>query len=232
MSPAVTIPATWQALLRQDGRDPAAILHAVNQTLGSQATIPDRARLTRALDMCPLERIAVLILGQDPYPTPGHACGLAFAVPAGCTPLPGSLRNICTEIAASVGGQPTSDLEQWATNGVLLLNRWLSLDERPAMRAAWDELTAALMAALIRRHVHPLVIMAWGRPAMDHLEKRTDIHNPATCAAARLYVKASHPSPLGVYKSSPRAPAFRGCRHFAIANDWLIAQGRSPIPWS
>lgn len=228
----VDIPVPWRDLLRQDGHDPDTILAAVDRELAGRDTVPARDRLTRALTMCPLDRIAVLLLGQDPYPTPGHACGLAFAVPAGCAPLPGSLRNILDEVEASTGRRPSPDLERWATSGVLLLNRWLSLDERPSMRAAWDALTAAVMAALIRRHTRPLVVMAWGRPAMDLIEKRTAIADPAACVAPRLYLKASHPSPLGFYKASARAPAFRGCRHFAQADEWLVAQGAAPIAWA
>lgn len=226
----LALPVDWQTLLTRGGHDPAVILQRLNAVLPAD-TVPARPHLLRAFTSCPVDHLRVVILGQDPYPTPGHACGLAFAVPPGTKPLPRSLQNIRHEVQRSTGAVATEDLADWARQGVLLLNRWLSLDEDPAVRLAWDWLTSTSLAALIYQAPQPLAILGWGNPAMRHLEDNTRILHPSACAGPRLYCKASHPSPLSARRSSAAAPAFLGCGHFATVNGWLSEHHHAPLSW-
>ncbi len=168
----------------------------------------------------PLADVRVLVVGQDPYPTPGHPMGLSFSVPRHVSPLPPSLANIFTELAADIGcPRPAyGDLTAWAEQGVMLLNRVLTV--RPGQPAShrglgWEEVTAAAVEALVRRGT-PLVAILWGRDAQSlvPLLGRTPV------------VASPHPSPLS---------AARGCfgsRPFSRANALLTAQGGTPIDWS
>lgn len=167
----------------------------------------------------PLEDVKVLIIGQDPYPTPGHAMGLSFSVRPGIAP-PRSLVNIFTELHTDLGiDRPTSgDLTPWSREGVCLLNRVLTV--RPGAPGShrgrgWETVTDAAIDALVARN-HPLVAILWGRDAQA-LESRLG-HTPI--------IRSPHPSPLSARRG------FFGSRPFSRANELLASQGASPVDWS
>lgn len=168
----------------------------------------------------PLDQVRVLIVGQDPYPTPGHPIGLSFAVAPTVRPIPRSLTNIYQELTADVGvPMPTNgDLTPWADQGVLLLNRVLTV--RPGAPAShrskgWEEVTACAIGALVARG-GPLVAILWGR----------DARGLAPMLGSVPRVESAHPSPLSA------SSGFFGSRPFSRANDLLARQGADPIDWS
>lgn len=179
----------------------------------------------RALELTTPGDVRVVLLGQDPYHGPGQAQGLAFSVPR-TQARPPSLRNIFTEVAACYGGRPqmfNNDLSRWAQQGVLLLNTLLTVEEGQAGSHAgrgWEAFTDTIIAYLAEESA-PKVFMLWGSHAQS---KRQLI--PAN--SKHLVLMANHPSPLSAQR--PPVP-FLGCRHFAIANDWLARMQRPPIDW-
>lgn len=168
----------------------------------------------------PLADVRVLIVGQDPYPTPGHPIGLSFAVERHVRPLPASLRNIYTELAADLGVVPPEhgDLTAWSERGVMLLNR--SLTVRPGAPAShankgWEKVTGRAIEALVARG-GPLVAILWGRHAQSLI--------PALGSVP--YVASVHPSPLSAHRG------FFGSRPFSRVNELLVEQGAEPIDWA
>ena len=168
----------------------------------------------------PLDQVRVLIVGQDPYPTPGHPIGLSFAVAPTVRPIPRSLTNIYQELTADVGvPMPTNgDLTPWADQGVLLLNRVLTV--RPGAPAShrskgWEEVTGCAIGALVARG-GPLVAILWGR----------DARGLAPMLGSVPRVESAHPSPLSA------SSGFFGSRPFSRANALLAEQGAAPVAWS
>ncbi|MFC6715212.1 uracil-DNA glycosylase [Branchiibius cervicis] len=168
----------------------------------------------------PLPDVRVLIVGQDPYPTPGHAVGLSFSVAPQVTPLPASLRNIYKELIDDLGVDPpsTGDLTPWAQQGVMLLNRVLTV--RPGEPGShrgigWEHVTAAAIQALAQRG-GPMVAILWGR----------DARNLAAHLGEVPTVQSAHPSPLSAHGG------FFGSKPFSRTNELLTAQGADPIDWS
>lgn len=167
----------------------------------------------------PFDMVRVLIVGQDPYPTPGHAVGLSFSVAPDVAPLPKSLQNIFAEYSDDLGlpAPATGDLTPWSQRGVCLLNRSLTVDPgAPASHRGlgWETVTEQAVRALAARG-RPLVTVLWGRQAQD-LE-------PLLLGGA--VVKSPHPSPLSAHRG------FFGSRPFTRVNEMLLAQGSSPIDW-
>jgi uracil-DNA glycosylase len=168
----------------------------------------------------PLADVRVLIVGQDPYPTPGHPIGLSFAVAPDVRPLPGSLRNIYQELSTDLGIPPAAhgDLTPWADRGVMLLNRVLTV--RPGESAShrgrgWEEVTSCAIEALVRRG-GPAAAILWGRDAQS-----------LKPALGRIpWVESAHPSPLSASRG------FFGSRPFSRVNRLLEDQGGSPVDWS
>jgi uracil-DNA glycosylase len=183
--------------------------------------LPPAPLVFNALRLTPLERVRVVILGQDPYHGRGQAMGLCFSVPAGIT-APPSLRNIFAELGADLGlALPvTGDLTPWATRGVLLLNSVLTVSPgAPASHAGkgWEQFTDRVIAELSARR-EGLVFLLWGRYAQQ---------KGAIVDTSRHHVlTAAHPSP---YSASN---GFFGCRHFSRANALLEADGLTPMDWS
>jgi uracil-DNA glycosylase len=168
----------------------------------------------------PMDEVRVLIVGQDPYPTPGHAVGLAFSVPPSVHPLPRSLQNIFQELEADLGvPRPRNgDLSRWADRGVLLLNRVLTVGPGGSSShrgKGWEVVTEQAISALSDRGT-PLVALLWGREAQA-LERSL---GKVPC------LKSPHPSPLSA------RTGFFGSRPFSRANDLLRQQGADPIDWS
>ncbi|MBS3940697.1 MAG: uracil-DNA glycosylase [Actinobacteria bacterium] len=167
----------------------------------------------------PFDAVRVLVVGQDPYPTPGHAIGLCFSVAPDVRPLPASLRNIFAEYRDDLGlPEPANgDLTPWVRQGVLLLNR--SLTVAPGSPAShrgkgWEAVTDAAIDALVRRG-GPLVAILWGR----------DARSLAPRLASVPRVESAHPSPLSARSG------FFGSRPFSRANALLVEQGAEPVDW-
>ncbi|MFJ4219128.1 uracil-DNA glycosylase [Curtobacterium luteum] len=168
----------------------------------------------------PFDAVRVLVLGQDPYPTPGHPIGLSFAVDPGVRPVPRSLANIYTELRADLGVEPPAhgDLRTWSSRGVLLLNRVLTVraGEAGSHRGkGWEAVTDQAVRALVARG-RPLVAVLWGAQAASVRPLLGD--TPVVASA--------HPSPLSARRG------FFGSRPFSQVNELLEAQGAEPIDWS
>jgi uracil-DNA glycosylase len=174
-----------------------------------------------AFCLTPFEQVLVVILGQDPYPTPGHAHGLAFSVRASVKILPASLRNIFKELRRDLGIDPPAggDLTSWAEHGVLLLNTALTVEARNAgahVKWPWRELTREAILAVSRER--PCVVfLLWGLKAQRFA--------PLIDTTRHLIVASEHPSPLSAHRG------FFGSRPFSRANAWLAARGKGEIPW-
>lgn len=167
----------------------------------------------------PLAEVRVLVIGQDPYPTPGHPVGLSFSVAPHVRPLPRSLQNIYRELTDDVGGNPgpTGDLTGWSEQGVLLLNRVLTVGEgNPGSHRnlGWQEITDRAVAALVERG-GPLVAVLWGR----------DAQQVAPALRGVPVVASAHPSPMSADRG------FFGSRPFSRVNALLADQGASPVDW-
>ncbi|MFD5215828.1 uracil-DNA glycosylase [Microbacterium sp. NPDC058345] len=180
--------------------------------------LPDGANVLRAFQR-PLSDVRVLITGQDPYPTPGHPIGLSFAVDPGVRPLPRSLGNIYRERLDDLGIPPAThgDLSAWSDQGVLLLNRVLTV--RPGTPAShrgwgWEQVTELAIRTLVARK-RPLVAILWGRDAAGLKPLLGDTP----------LIESAHPSPLSASRG------FFGSRPFSRANTLLEAQGAAPIDW-
>lgn len=194
-------------------------IHALGDFLRAEpAYLPAGDDVLRAFQD-PFDEVKVLIVGQDPYPTPGHAMGLSFSTHPG-VPAPRSLRNIYTELHDDLGVAPRADgdLSAWAGRGVLLLNRVLTVRPGEAgshRRRGWEEVTAAALSALAERG-RPLVAILWGR----------DAQSAARFLGATPLIESAHPSPLSARRG------FFGSRPFSRANAALAAQGAEPVDWS
>ncbi|WP_294124173.1 uracil-DNA glycosylase [Sphingomonas sp.] len=175
----------------------------------------------RALDLTPLDRVKVVILGQDPYHGPDQAHGLCFSVPDGVRPPP-SLINIYKELASDLGIRPPAHgfLEHWARQGVLLLNSVLTVEMGQAAShrdRGWERFTDAVIAQVNAKQ-QPVVFMLWG----SYAQKKASFVDPLR----HLVLKAPHPSPLSAHSG------FIGCRHFSKANSFLESRGLTPIDWA
>ena len=217
----------WQPVLNAwaasaEGR---ALIGFVDARIAAGAIVYPRA-VFRALELTPLAKTRVLILGQDPYHGPGQAEGLAFSV-AGSQRIPPSLRNIFKELQRDLGLAPprTGQLGAWARRGVLLLNTVLTVEDgQPASHAkqGWEALTDRLIAA-VAAHARPKVLMLWGAQAQAKA--------PLIAGAGphHLVLQCNHPSPL----SATRGPLpFIGCGHFSRASDFLARRDGAPLDWS
>lgn len=180
--------------------------------------LPAGQNVLRAFQQ-PFDEVRVLIVGQDPYPTPGHAVGLSFAVAPEVRPLPGSLENIYRELHTDLGlPRPSNgDLTPWTRQGVLLLNRALTTaPRRPAAHRGkgWEEVTEQAIRALVARDT-PLVSVLWGR----------DARNLRPLLGELPAIESSHPSPMSADRG------FFGSRPFSRANELLERQGARPVDW-
>lgn len=180
--------------------------------------LPAGDRVLRAFSR-PLADVRVLIVGQDPYPTPGHPVGLSFSVEPSVRPIPRSLTNIYTELQADLGIEPVlhGDLSGWFEQGVLLLNRVLTVAPGKSgshRGKGWEQVTQRAIEALVARG-GPLVAILWGRDAQSLVPMVGDVP----------YVASPHPSPLSARSG------FFGSHPFSRANDLLIRRGGQPINW-
>ena len=180
--------------------------------------LPSGPNVLRAFTQ-PFDDVRVLVVGQDPYPTPGHAVGLSFSVDATTRPLPRSLANIFTEYSADLElpTPSTGDLSPWVKRGVLLLNRVLTV--RPGAPAShrgkgWERVTERAIQALVDRQ-RPLVAILWGRDAQTLRQTLSSVPS----------VTSVHPSPMSA------SAGFFGSRPFSRTNELLVQQGVDPVDW-
>ncbi|WP_442860108.1 uracil-DNA glycosylase [Arthrobacter sp. zg-Y179] len=189
-----------------------------------QRILPAPGNILRVFQR-PLASARVLIVGQDPYPTPGHAVGLSFSVGKGVRPLPRSLNNIFTELNADLGISPcpSGDLSAWADQGVVLMNRVLTVRAGEAgshRKRGWEEITELAVRALAARRRPdgtrvPLVAVLWGRDAQGIIP----------FLGGTPTVESAHPSPLSASRG------FFGSRPFSRVNELLAQQGAEPVDW-
>jgi uracil-DNA glycosylase len=189
------------------------------ETAAGRGYLPAGANVLRAFTY-PLADVRVLIVGQDPYPTPGHPIGLSFAVDPHVRPIPRSLQNIYRELHDDLGITPPSngDLTPWASHGIMLLNRVLTVRAGASgshRGIGWEAVTEVAIKALVARGT-PLVAILWGRDAgtLRPLLGGTPI------------VASAHPSPLSA------SSGFFGSKPFSRANELLVEQGATPVDWS
>jgi uracil-DNA glycosylase len=226
MTASDAVPESWRdalapALAEKSARSLGGFLKAEEDA--GKRIYPPRGQRLRALELTPLDRVKVVILGQDPYHGAGQAHGLAFSVQPGVR-VPPSLVNIYKELASDLG-LPRPDhgnLESWARQGVLLLNNALTVEEARAgshQKLGWEAITDAVVAAVAAR-ADPTVFLLWGSHARNKA-----MRVPGLMDGRHLVLTAPHPSPLSAHSG------FWGCKHFSQANTFLEAKGRGGIDW-
>lgn len=182
---------------------------------------PPQKDIFNAFAYTPFDKLKVVILGQDPYQTPGFAMGLSFSVNVGIE-IPRSLQNIYKELSTDIPGFQIPDhgnLIPWARQGVLLLNSVLTVDcgeSNSHRHQGWEDFTDGVIRAINDR-CENIVFMLWGKPAQ---QKGSQIDQFKHCV-----LRAAHPSPLSASRG------FFGCHHFSAANNYLIAHHKKPIDW-
>lgn len=219
----VKIEKSWREALQSEFDKPyfeglVSCLH--REKAAGVRIFPPGGQIFRAFELTPLDKVKVVILGQDPYHEPGQAMGLSFSVPQGVR-MPASLRNIFKEIESDLGirmsGSP--DLEPWARQGVLLLNSILTVrcgDAGSHKSIGWQEFTDAVIRTISER-CEGVVFLLWGRFARSKA--------PLIDRSRHYVLEAAHPSPLA-------GGAFFGCRHFSQTNELLARMGKQQIDWS
>ncbi|KAA2317330.1 uracil-DNA glycosylase [Pseudooceanicola sediminis] len=209
-------PAAWAHLPFFRDNYPEICAHLAGET---RQVLPPASQRFAALALTPPDATRVVILGQDPYPTPGHAHGLAFSAEPDVRPLPRSLGNIYKEMQSDLGAcPPDADLRFLARQGVLLLNTALSVPAGAAnghAKLGWQTLTQQVLGALNDR---PRAYLLWGKPAQAYA--------PLITAQDALILCSPHPSPLSAHRG------FFGARPFSTVNNWLTARGESAINWT
>tara|TARA_R110002072_G_scaffold302977_3_gene490602 strand:+ start:7418 stop:8089 length:672 start_codon:yes stop_codon:yes gene_type:complete len=182
---------------------------------------PKEEDIFRALNACCFEEVKVVILGQDPYPTKGHAHGLCFSTEKSVMPLPKSLQNIFKELNTDIGSKTSSNgnLQHWADQGVLLLNTVLTVREGEAdshSNKGWEQFTDAIINVL-NEHAENIVYVLWGAKAQKKAKSVNEDKN--------LVLKSPHPSPLSSYRG------FFGSKPFSKTNDYLEKHHKKKIEW-
>jgi uracil-DNA glycosylase len=228
MSEGIRLHESWLAPLGAEFEQP--YMRALKDFLlaekaAGKRIFPKGGEWFRALDLTPLGKVRIVILGQDPYHGPGQAHGLCFSVRPG-TAVPPSLVNIYKEMASDLGLPPARHgfLEHWAKQGVLLLNAVLTVRMGQAAshrERGWERFTDAAIAA-VARQPDPVVFMLWG----SYAQKKAALVASIDTEGRHLVLKAPHPSPLSAHSG------YFGCRHFSKANAFLESKGLAPIDWA
>lgn len=224
MAGEVRLEESWKAALGSEFDAPymAALRQfLIKEREAGKRIFPAGSEWFRALDLTPLDKVRVVILGQDPYHGPGQAHGLCFSVRPGVR-IPPSLANIYKELESDLGIPPARHgfLEHWAQQGVLLLNSVLTVEMAQAAShkgKGWERFTDAVIAHVAAK-ADPVVFMLWG----SYAQKKASFVD----AGRHLVLKSVHPSPLSAYNG------FFGCGHFSKANAFLESHGQSPIDWA
>lgn len=191
-----------------------------SEYLSGKIIYPEAKNIFNAFNLCPLDKVKVVIIGQDPYHEPHQAHGLCFSVESG-TDFPPSLQNIYKEIESDLGHKSITngDLSSWARQGVLLLNATLTVRAHVAASHSgigWETFTDSVIRIVAQNRKH-VVYMLWGSFA----QKKAEFVN----VNENLILKSAHPSPLSAYRG------FFGNHHFSRANEYLVANGMPPINW-
>lgn len=213
---------SWSNVLNDEFEKPyfAKLAEFVDNEYSTKTVYPPKELIFNAFELTPFDKVKAVILGQDPYHTPGAAMGLCFSVPKS-EKIPPSLVNIYKAIQNDTGIEPPNHgcLKSWAENGVLLLNTVMTVEEGKAnshKSKGWEKFTDAVIKKLNELD-RPLVFMLWGAPAQ---KKEKLLDNPK-----HLILKSVHPSPLSAYRG------FYDCGHFSAANKYLEQNGIEPINW-
>ena len=218
----VKIENSWKEALKDEFEKPyfATLCEFVRQEYKSFTIYPPAGLIFNAFNLCPIDKIKVVIIGQDPYHEPGQAHGLCFSVNDGIK-YPPSLQNIYKEIASEYN-QPmpqSGNLTRWAEQGVLLLNATLTVREHAAgshQGKGWETFTDNVIKEVNKR-CEGVVFLLWGSYAQ---KKEMFIDKAKVCV-----LKSAHPSPLSAYRG------FFGCNHFVMANEYLRKNGKEEIVW-
>jgi uracil-DNA glycosylase len=218
----VKIEQSWKALLQEEFDKPyfVELTDFVRAEYKSYRIYPPGSQIFNAFNLCPFDKVKVVIIGQDPYHGPGQAHGLCFSVNDG-VPFPPSLRNIFKEVNADTGAPipQSGNLTRWATQGVLLLNATLTVREHSAgshQRRGWETFTDAVIR-IISEQKSKVVFILWGAYAQS---KASLIDS-----SRHLVLRSVHPSPLSAHAG------FFGNHHFSLANDYLVRNGLTSIDW-
>ncbi|MFR9502634.1 MAG: uracil-DNA glycosylase [Rikenellaceae bacterium] len=216
------IPADWRQVLEVEFSKPyfKELSEFIDKEYSSEEIFPPRNLIFNALEKCPLDKVKVVIIGQDPYHDVGQAHGLCFSVADGVK-IPPSLVNIFKEIERDLAAPiPTSgNLERWAEQGVLMLNAVLTVRAHNAASHAkkgWEKFTDAIIRAVACNNIG-VVYMLWGKYAQSKCAMVDPEKN--------LILQSVHPSPLSAYRG------FMGCSHFSQANNYLFVNNLQPIKW-
>lgn len=217
----IKLDSSWKTALEPEFSKPywQELTAKVKAAYETKKAFPNASKILRAFDLCPLDLVKVVIIGQDPYHGEGQANGLSFSVNNGVA-LPPSLKNIFKEIENDLGSkpEPSGDLTRWATQGVLMLNSVLTvLAHNPASHAGigWEQFTDAVIQTLNAKKEN-IVYMLWGKYAQT---KGAVIDRDKN-----LVLESGHPSPYSV-------SLFFGKHHFSKCNDYLLENGILPIDW-
>ena len=213
----------WAEKLSAEYRKPyyRELFQFVKEEYSKVVVYPPSEDIFNAMHLTPLSKVKCVILGQDPYHEPGQAHGLCFSVKPDIK-IPPSLENIYKELHDDVGFAIPNHgyLEEWAKQGVLLLNTVLTVRAHKAFShrgKGWEQFTDAIIRT-VNEIDRPVVFLLWGKPAQ---EKKALLNNPK-----HLILEAPHPSPLSAYRG------FFGCRHFSKANEFLVRNGETPVDWT
>jgi len=218
----VKIEKSWGKVLSSEFEEDyfKSLTSFVKNEYQSKTIYPEGRNIFNAFAHCPLDKVKVVILGQDPYHGPGQAHGLSFSVKEG-VPFPPSLSNIFKELQRDLGipPPPHGNLERWADQGVLLLNATLTVQAHHAgshQKKGWEQFTDTVIKVLAKERQN-IVFMLWGAYAQKKAMVITD--------PSHLKLYAPHPSPLSAHRG------FIGCGHFSKANEFLIEKGIEPVVW-
>lgn len=218
----VKIEESWKVILKDEFEKPyfKILTDFVRKEYQTQTVYPPAKLIFNAFDLCPFDKVKVVIIGQDPYHGPGQAHGLCFSVNDGID-VPPSLVNIYKEIKEDLGieSPASGNLERWAKQGVLLLNATLTVRARTAgshQNKGWEEFTDRVIKELSEKR-KDVVFMLWGSYAQ---KKGAIIDTKKHCVLTSV-----HPSPLSAYRG------FLGCKHFSKANEYLKSKGLAEICW-
>ena len=213
----------WAEKLNAEYKKPyyRELFQFVKEEYSKVVVYPPSEDIFNAMHLTPLSKVKCVILGQDPYHEPGQAHGLCFSVKPDIK-IPPSLENIYKELHDDIGFSIPNHgyLEEWAKQGVLLLNTVLTVQAHRAFShrgKGWEQFTDAIIRT-VNEIDRPVVFLLWGKPAQ---EKKALLNNPK-----HLILEAPHPSPLSASRG------FFGCRHFSKANEFLMKNGETPIDWT
>jgi len=219
----VKIESSWKSQLKDEFEKPyfSLLINKVKEANQTSDVWPKSAHIFNAFDKCPFSEVKIVIIGQDPYPTPGHAHGLCFSVQSHVRPFPKSLTNIFKEIQTDLNlpFPENGNLERWATQGVFLLNAALTVKSHESNSHAdfgWEKFTDAVIRQ-ISQQKKGIVFLLWGSFAQKKMEL-IDLKKHTVLFSV-------HPSPLSAYRG------FFGCKHFSKTNEILISQNQKPINW-